>query len=105
MFQNPSNLSEAMGKAMEDMTSNAQLKPMLKPKDSSSSNQSLFLFVTSIARTNLEVELIQRGGTLVQANSKLPIPLLPIRDCIGKIIHKIYSFLREIIIFEFSHEK
>lgn len=72
-----------MGRAMEDMTSNAQLKPMFKSKGKPS-NQSLFLFVTSIARTNLEVELIQRSGTLVTNTSEPPNPLLPKRDCIGK---------------------
>lgn len=65
------------------MTSNAQLKPMFKSKGNKPSNQSLFLFVTSIARTNLEVELIQRWGTLVTNTSEPPNPLLPKRDCIG----------------------
>lgn len=71
---------------MEDMTSSTTLKPMFKPKsDNKPSAQSLFLFVTSIARTNLEIELVQRGGTLVGSN--IDNPLLPIRDCIRKSLY------------------
>lgn len=69
-----------MGKAMDDMSSSTQLKPMFKPKGEKPSPQSLFLFVTSIARTNLEVELEQRGGLIT---TKPPNPLLPKWDCIG----------------------
>ncbi|KAI4457238.1 ubiquitin ligase e3 alpha-related [Holotrichia oblita] len=82
-----SNLSDAIVRAMEDMTSNAQLKPMFKSKGNKPSNQSLFLFVTSIARTNLEVELIQRSGTLVTNANEPPNPLLPKRDCIVPLLH------------------
>lgn len=72
-----------MGKCMEDMTNSTMLKPIFKLKsDNKPSAQSLFLFVTSIARTNLEIELVQRGGTLVGNN--VDNPLLPIRDCICK---------------------
>ncbi|XP_025832184.1 E3 ubiquitin-protein ligase Ubr3 isoform X1 [Agrilus planipennis] len=84
---NTTKLSEAMGKAMEDMTSSTQLKPMFKPKGDKPSHQSLFLFVTSIARTNLEVELIQRGGSLVINANEPPNPLLPKRDCIVPLLH------------------
>lgn len=76
-----------MGKAMEDMTSSTQLKPMFRPKSDKPSHQSLFLFVTSIARTNLEVELVQRDGNLVGACSEPPNPLLPKRDCIVPLLH------------------
>lgn len=84
-MQMASTLTEAMGKAMDDMSSSTQLKPIFKPKgDSQPSPQSLFLFVTSIARTNLEVELVQRGGSLVTSDTEPPNPLLPKRDCIGR---------------------
>ncbi|KAF5282499.1 hypothetical protein FQR65_LT14269 [Abscondita terminalis] len=82
-----SSLSEAMGKAMEDMTSSTQLKPIFKPKSDKPSCQTLFLFVTSIARTNLEVELVQRGGNLVSITNEPPNPLLPKRDCIVPLLH------------------
>ncbi|XP_023311445.1 E3 ubiquitin-protein ligase Ubr3 isoform X2 [Anoplophora glabripennis] len=82
-----SNMAEAIGKVMEDMSSSTQLKPMFKPKSEKPIPQSLFLFVTSIARTNLEVELIQRGGSLVISGADPPNPLLPKRDCIVPLLH------------------
>ncbi|KAJ8946859.1 hypothetical protein NQ318_006769 [Aromia moschata] len=82
-----SNMAEAIGKVMEDMSSSTQLKPMFKPKSEKPIPQSLFLFVTSIARTNLEVELIQRGGSLVISSADPPNPLLPKRDCIVPLLH------------------
>ncbi|XP_050557029.1 E3 ubiquitin-protein ligase Ubr3 isoform X2 [Spodoptera frugiperda] len=57
----PSRLSEAMGKAMEDMTATAGGK--LKQRYGSSP-AAIFTFVASLVRTNLECELVQRGGTL-----------------------------------------
>lgn len=68
-----------MGKAMEDMTGVTYLK--YNKKGITPSHESLFLFVTSVARTNFEVELIQRGGSpcLKPATSSLT----PKRDCIG----------------------
>jgi hypothetical protein len=71
----------AMGKAMEDMTSSTYLK--YKQKNWSTSHQNLFLFVTSVARTNFEVELVQRGGSLCVPPPST-IPLTPKRECIGK---------------------
>ncbi|XP_074027443.1 ubr3 ubiquitin ligase isoform X2 [Leptinotarsa decemlineata] len=82
-----SDMAEAIGKVMEDMTSSTQLKPMFKPISENPIPQSLFLFVTSIARTNLEVELIQRGGTLVVPSTDPTNPLLPKRDCIVPLLH------------------
>jgi len=79
-----SNLSVAMGKAMEDMTSCTYLK--YKQKNCKPSHQSLFLFVTSVARTNFEIELVQRGGSLCVA-PPTTIPLMPKRDCIGMFLN------------------
>lgn len=80
-------MAEAIGKVMEDMSNSTQLKPMFRPRTENPIPQSLFLFVTSIARTNLEVELIQRGGSLVISSAEPPNPLLPKRDCIGIYFH------------------
>lgn len=77
-------MAEAIGKVMEDMTNCTLLKALFKPKNEKPVSQSLFLFVTSIARTNLEVELVQRGGSLVISPTDPPNTLLPKRDCIGK---------------------
>lgn len=57
-----SNLMEAMGRVMEDMT-NATY-PRFRQITPTPSPASLFLFVQSIARTNLEIELLQRGNSL-----------------------------------------
>ncbi|XP_066151735.1 E3 ubiquitin-protein ligase Ubr3 [Euwallacea fornicatus] len=86
--QKPSSscMAEAIGKVMGDMSNSTQIKPLFKPKNEPIP-QSLFLFVTSIARTNLEVELVQRGGTLVISPSDPPNPLLPKRDCIVPLLH------------------
>lgn len=82
-FQVSSNLAVAMGKAMEDMTSCTYLK--YKQKNCKPSHQSLFLFVTSVARTNFEIELVQRGGSLC-VPTPTTIPLTPKRDCIGTLV-------------------
>ncbi|XP_044728240.1 E3 ubiquitin-protein ligase Ubr3 [Chrysoperla carnea] len=86
-----SNLAEAMGKSMEDMTNSTHLK--FKQKVAPPMHQSLFLFVTSIARTNLEIELIQRGGSLCtdtttnNNNTHPTLSLMPKRDCIVPLLH------------------
>ena len=74
-------LSEAMRKAMEDLTNSTQLK--YTHKNGNRSDQSKFLFVSSVARTNFEVELVQLGGSLCMS-SPTRIPLTPKRDCIGE---------------------
>ncbi|GBP04994.1 E3 ubiquitin-protein ligase Ubr3 [Eumeta japonica] len=57
-------LSQAMGRAMEDMTNVTNRNMKRIPP----TFRSLFIFVTSIARTNLESEIIQRGGSLCTTN-------------------------------------
>ncbi|XP_066595206.1 E3 ubiquitin-protein ligase Ubr3 [Prorops nasuta] len=80
----PSNLILAMTHAMEDMTNCTYIK--YKHKNSSPGHQDLFLFVSSVARTNFEVELVQRGGSLCTP-SPTTIPLTPKRDCIVALLH------------------
>lgn len=77
MAQTSTKLSEAMGRAMEDMTNSTYRKP----KRVLPTFRNLFLFVTSIARTNLEAEIVQRGGSLCSTNT---IRYKPKRDSIGK---------------------
>lgn len=60
-----SNLMEAMGRVMEDMT-NATF-PRYRQITSTPSPASLLLFVQSIARSNLEIELMQRGGSIIRS--------------------------------------
>lgn len=59
-----SNLMEAMGRVMEDMTNTTY--PRFRQITSTPSPASLFLFVQSIARANLEIELLQRGGSITR---------------------------------------
>lgn len=80
-----STLPEAMGKLMEDMTNCTYRK--FKQKTKTPSHQSLFLFVASIARTNLELELVQRGGNLCTDLETLNSPLTPKRSCIVPLLH------------------
>lgn len=69
-----------MRKAVQDMTkcTNSKLQQQ-------NSYKSLFAFITSVARTNIEIELVQRGGSLC-IPPPTTIPLSPKRDCIGKFI-------------------
>lgn len=59
---------------------------MIKTTKGPPSRQSLFLFVTSVARSNLEIELVQRNGSLVTVSNQSLPPLTPKRDCIGKLL-------------------
>ncbi|XP_054716089.1 E3 ubiquitin-protein ligase ubr3-like [Uloborus diversus] len=68
-------LKKYMGAIMEDImnATYAQYRSVGAPNSSS-----LFSFVCSIARTNLEIELIQRGGTTVCAPLKKKSCLVPL---------------------------
>lgn len=80
LLQVVSNLMDAMSKSMEDMTNSTYLK--FKQKTGTTRlPQTLFLFVNSIARTNLEVELVQREGSLCTPKS---IECIPKRSCISE---------------------
>ncbi|XP_070516369.1 E3 ubiquitin-protein ligase Ubr3 isoform X1 [Cardiocondyla obscurior] len=95
-----SNLAVAMGKAMEDMTSCTYLK--YKQKNCKPSHQSLFLFVTSVARTNFEIELVQRGGSLC-VPPPTTIPLTPKRDCIVALLHVLAMHARVLTTWPVHH--
>ncbi|CAK9812220.1 E3 ubiquitin-protein ligase UBR3 [Anthophora quadrimaculata] len=73
-------LSEAMCKAVQDMTRCTHFKCQQENR-----YESLFLFITSIARTNIEIELVQRGGSLC-IPPPTTIPLRPKRDCIVALL-------------------
>lgn len=57
-------------------------------------NESLFSFVTSIARTNLESEVIQRGGSLCTFND---VRYRPKRECIVPLLHVLSFHVRLMI--------
>lgn len=62
-----------------------------KAKRVSPSFSSLFIFVTSIARTNLEAEIVQRGGSLC---SNQQMRYKPKRDCIVPLLHVLSVHVR-----------
>nr|XP_018904322.1 PREDICTED: E3 ubiquitin-protein ligase UBR3 isoform X2 [Bemisia tabaci] len=90
-----SKLAAAMSKAMEDM--NSATFPKFRQKSSSpvpqTPPQTLFLFVSSIARTNLEIEVVQRGGNLVVQQNSNPLDamnlsaMIPKRSCITPLLY------------------
>ncbi|XP_002067371.3 E3 ubiquitin-protein ligase Ubr3 [Drosophila willistoni] len=86
----PTKLTEAMGHAMEVMTNIAQRKV----KCASTTFRKLFIFVTSIARTNLEAEIIQRGGSLCSTNATR---YKPKRDCIVPLLHVLSVHVRVLV--------
>ncbi|XP_017113090.1 E3 ubiquitin-protein ligase Ubr3 isoform X2 [Drosophila elegans] len=86
----PTKLTEAMGHAMEVMTNIAQRKV----KCASITFRKLFIFVTSIARTNLEAEIIQRGGSLCTSNATR---YKPKRDCIVPLLHVLSVHVRVLV--------
>ncbi|CAD7090025.1 unnamed protein product [Hermetia illucens] len=88
--QTSTKLSEAMGRAMEDMTNITHRKSKRIPP----TFRSLFLFVTSIARTNLEAEVIQRGGSLCSSNV---VRYKPKRDCIVPLLHVLSVHVRVLV--------
>ncbi|XP_017485331.1 PREDICTED: E3 ubiquitin-protein ligase UBR3-like [Rhagoletis zephyria] len=88
--QTSTKLSEAMGRAMEDMTNITHRKMKRVPP----TFRSLFIFVTSIARTNLESEIIQRGGSLCTTNATR---YKPKRDCIVPLLHVLSVHVRVLV--------
>lgn len=81
---------EAMGRAMENITSCTQRNIKKHPV----TIQSLFSFVISIARINLESEVIQRGGSLC---TQRDLRYKPKRDCIVPLLHVLSLHVRLMI--------
>lgn len=117
VLQMPMSLAEAMTKSMEDMTHRTYSK--FKQRSSTPTSHSLFLFVSSIARTNLEVELVQRGNSLVTFDSgsdfasasgsatstlseSAPAQLAPKRSCIGETC-LIFIHIRVLQLFQYCN--
>lgn len=81
-------MMDAMTKTMEEMTNVTHLR--YRQVGSSKNTKSILLFVTSIARTNLELEVVFRGGSLVSepqpstsSSSSNPSTAVSKRSCIG----------------------
>ncbi|KAL4222682.1 E3 ubiquitin-protein ligase ubr3 [Mactra antiquata] len=82
------SVTKAMGSMMEDLT-NATYSAF-KTYTNSQTSESVLLFVCSVARTNLEVELLQRNGELSQPLSTSRkhcfLPLLHVLSMHSKIL-------------------
>uniref|UniRef100_A0A182JHG2 E3 ubiquitin-protein ligase n=1 Tax=Anopheles atroparvus TaxID=41427 RepID=A0A182JHG2_ANOAO len=87
-----SKFSEAMGRAMGNITACTQRNIKRYPV----TLQSLFSFVISIARTNLEAEIIQRGGSLCTGSTD-DVRYKPKRDCIVPLLHVLSLHVRLMI--------
>ncbi|XP_041366438.1 E3 ubiquitin-protein ligase UBR3-like [Gigantopelta aegis] len=75
------NLTKAMGSVMEDLTNSTH--SAYKTYTMSHGSECVLLFVCSVARTNLEVELLQRGGTL----DKPPPSIFTKKNCFLPMLH------------------
>ncbi|XP_071532346.1 E3 ubiquitin-protein ligase Ubr3 isoform X3 [Panulirus ornatus] len=78
-----SSLTKAMAQMMEDMTLVTYAK--YRNVSSNPSTPSLFMFVSSILRTNLEVELVQRGGMLIYQAQDVKMDVR--RSCLMPLLH------------------
>ncbi|XP_014668965.1 PREDICTED: E3 ubiquitin-protein ligase UBR3-like isoform X2 [Priapulus caudatus] len=83
---NPSSeLYKSMTTMMQDLT-NATY-PKYRNYSKVPCNESIFLFLSSIARTNLELELLQKGGSMCNRNLALPPLSAPTRKmCTGALM-------------------
>lgn len=92
-----SKLEDAMIKAMENMTNSTRNIKKYHAEalyQSPPTSESLFSFVTSVARTNLESEVIQRGGSLCTFND---VRYRPKRECIVPLLHVLSFHVRLMI--------
>ncbi|KAK2727488.1 hypothetical protein QYM36_008099, partial [Artemia franciscana] len=88
----PSQLGEAMAKAMEDITSTtyARYRQSSRTGSSSGGPASFFMFVNSVARQSLEVELVMRGDSVTGPPlSKFQSMMVPKhrKSCFVPLVH------------------
>ncbi|CRK92911.1 CLUMA_CG006257, isoform A [Clunio marinus] len=92
-----SKLEEAMIRAMESMSNSTRNIKKYHAEalyQNPPTSESLFSFVTSVARTNLESEVIQRGGSLCTFND---VRYRPKRECIVPLLHVLAFHVRLMI--------
>lgn len=75
-------LTRAMGTVMEDLTNITY--PNYRSFSTTRNHESVLLFICSVARVNLEVELLQRGGTL---NTPQPPSTAKNQNCFLPLLH------------------
>ncbi|XP_065200275.1 E3 ubiquitin-protein ligase Ubr3-like isoform X2 [Planococcus citri] len=92
-----SALTEAIKKSMGDMTNCTY--PKFVQRCDPQQVSTFFLFVTSIARTNLEIDIVQRGGSLLKpeehsSTRESSSSLIPKRSCLMPLLHVLATHAR-----------
>uniref|UniRef100_A0A665VIK7 E3 ubiquitin-protein ligase n=1 Tax=Echeneis naucrates TaxID=173247 RepID=A0A665VIK7_ECHNA len=89
LFPTESNLSKEMELVIKDIKNTTQKKYMDYGKNPGSPDND-FLFMYSVARTNLELELVHRGGNLCSGGASAAAK----RSCLSKYLPLIFSISR-----------
>uniref|UniRef100_A0ABM5EWZ9 E3 ubiquitin-protein ligase n=1 Tax=Pogona vitticeps TaxID=103695 RepID=A0ABM5EWZ9_9SAUR len=88
-FPSETNLSKEMEAVMKDIKSTTQKKYTDYSKSPGSPDND-FLFMYSVARTNLELELVHRGGNLCQGGASTAGK----RSCLNQLFHVLAMHMR-----------
>uniref|UniRef100_A0A671QJL6 E3 ubiquitin-protein ligase n=1 Tax=Sinocyclocheilus anshuiensis TaxID=1608454 RepID=A0A671QJL6_9TELE len=89
IFPVESNLSKEMESVIKDIKSTTQKKYMDYGKNPGSPDND-FLFMYSVARTNLELELVHRGGNLCSGGASAAAK----RSCLNQLFHVLAMHMR-----------
>ncbi|KAM6955595.1 E3 ubiquitin-protein ligase ubr3 isoform 1-T1 [Lycodopsis pacificus] len=88
-FTTESNLSKEMELVIKDIKNTTQKKYMDYGKNPDASGND-FLFMYSVARTNLELELVHRGGNLCSGGASASAK----RSCLNQLFHVLAMHMR-----------
>uniref|UniRef100_A0A8C7ZRM4 E3 ubiquitin-protein ligase n=1 Tax=Oryzias sinensis TaxID=183150 RepID=A0A8C7ZRM4_9TELE len=88
-FSTESNLSKEMELVIKDIKNTTQKKYMDYGKNPGSPDND-FLFMYSVARTNLELELVHRGGNLCSGGASAAAK----RSCLNQLFHVLAMHMR-----------
>uniref|UniRef100_A0A8D0CHZ5 E3 ubiquitin-protein ligase n=1 Tax=Scleropages formosus TaxID=113540 RepID=A0A8D0CHZ5_SCLFO len=88
-FQTESNLTKEMESVIKDIKNTTQKKYMDYGKNPGSPDND-FLFMYSVARTNLELELVHRGGDLCFGGASAAVK----RSCLNQLFHVLAMHMR-----------
>uniref|UniRef100_A0A3Q3VP00 E3 ubiquitin-protein ligase n=1 Tax=Mola mola TaxID=94237 RepID=A0A3Q3VP00_MOLML len=89
LFSTESNLSKEMEFVIKDIKNTTQKKYMDYGKNPGSPDND-FLFMYSVARTNLELELVHRGGNLCSGGASAAAK----RSCLNQLFHVLAMHMR-----------
>uniref|UniRef100_A0A3Q2WFT4 E3 ubiquitin-protein ligase n=1 Tax=Haplochromis burtoni TaxID=8153 RepID=A0A3Q2WFT4_HAPBU len=89
LFPTESNLSKEMALVIKDIKNTTQKKYMDYGRNPGSPDND-FLFMYSVARTNLELELVHRGGNLCSGGASAAAK----RSCLNQLFHVLAMHMR-----------